>query len=27
MKDGQIIDESKLPLAGGPQKRRFSGGV
>ena len=27
MKDGQIIDESKLPLAGGAQKRRFSGGV
>ena len=27
MKDGQIIDESKLPLAGGARKRRFSGGV
>lgn len=27
MKDGQLIDESKLPLAGGAQKRRFSGGV
>jgi imidazolonepropionase-like amidohydrolase len=25
MKDGQIIDESKLPLAGGKQPRRFSG--
>jgi imidazolonepropionase-like amidohydrolase len=24
MKGGQIIDESKLPLAGGPQKRRFA---
>ncbi|HLZ73781.1 amidohydrolase family protein [Phenylobacterium sp.] len=24
MKAGQIIDESKLPLAGGPQKRRFT---
>jgi imidazolonepropionase-like amidohydrolase len=24
MKGGQIIDESKLPLAGGPQKRRFT---
>jgi imidazolonepropionase-like amidohydrolase len=23
MKGGQIVDESKLPLAGGPQKRRF----
>jgi hypothetical protein len=27
MKDGQIIDASKLPLAGGSQKRHFSGGV
>jgi imidazolonepropionase-like amidohydrolase len=26
MKDGQIIDESKLPLAGGKQPRRFAGG-
>jgi imidazolonepropionase-like amidohydrolase len=26
MKDGQIIDESKLPLAGGKQARRFAGG-
>jgi imidazolonepropionase-like amidohydrolase len=26
MKAGRIIDESKLPLAGGPQKRRFNGG-
>jgi imidazolonepropionase-like amidohydrolase len=25
MKNGQIIDESQLPLAGGKQKRRFSG--
>ncbi|HEY3785628.1 MAG TPA: amidohydrolase family protein [Steroidobacteraceae bacterium] len=25
MKDGQIIDESQLPLAGGRQKRRFTG--
>ncbi|HWG71799.1 MAG TPA: amidohydrolase family protein [Steroidobacteraceae bacterium] len=25
MKDGQIIDESKLPLAGGQQPRRFTG--
>jgi imidazolonepropionase-like amidohydrolase len=25
MKDGRIIDESKLPLAGGRQPRRFSG--
>lgn len=25
MKGGQIIDESQLPLAGGPQPRRFSG--
>lgn len=25
MKDGQIIDESQLPLAGGKQARRFSG--
>jgi hypothetical protein len=25
MKNGQIIDESQLPLAGGRQKRRFSG--
>jgi imidazolonepropionase-like amidohydrolase len=24
MKGGQIIDESKLPMAGGPQKRRFT---
>jgi imidazolonepropionase-like amidohydrolase len=24
MKNGAIIDESKLPLAGGPQKRRFT---
>ena len=24
MKAGQIVDESKLPLAGGPQKRRFT---
>jgi imidazolonepropionase-like amidohydrolase len=24
MKGGQIVDESKLPLAGGPQKRRFA---
>jgi imidazolonepropionase-like amidohydrolase len=24
MKGGQLIDESKLPLAGGPQKRRFT---
>ena len=24
VKGGQIIDESKLPLAGGPQKRRFT---
>ena len=24
MKNGQIIDESQLPLAGGQQKRRFS---
>ena len=24
MKGGQIVDESKLPLAGGPQKRRFT---
>ncbi len=24
MKGGEIIDESKLPLAGGPQKRRFN---
>jgi imidazolonepropionase-like amidohydrolase len=24
MKAGQIIDESKLPMAGGPQKRRFA---
>jgi len=26
MKGGQIIDESKLPLAGGQQPRRFAGG-
>jgi imidazolonepropionase-like amidohydrolase len=26
MKNGQIIDESQLPLAGGRQKRRFIGG-
>jgi imidazolonepropionase-like amidohydrolase len=26
MKNGEIIDESRLPLAGGQQKRRFSGG-
>jgi imidazolonepropionase-like amidohydrolase len=26
MKNGQIIDESQLPLAGGRQKRRFTGG-
>jgi len=25
MKNGQIVDESQLPLAGGKQKRRFSG--
>jgi imidazolonepropionase-like amidohydrolase len=25
MKNGQLIDESRLPLAGGPQRRRFSG--
>jgi imidazolonepropionase-like amidohydrolase len=25
MKGGQIIDESRLPLAGGTQKRRFEG--
>jgi len=25
MKNGQIIDESRLPLAGGRQKRRFDG--
>ncbi|WP_157221015.1 amidohydrolase family protein [Flavisphingomonas formosensis] len=25
VKNGAIIDESKLPLAGGPQKRRFTG--
>lgn len=25
MKGGQIIDESRLPLAGGRQKRRFAG--
>jgi imidazolonepropionase-like amidohydrolase len=25
MKNGQMIDESQLPLAGGKQKRRFSG--
>ena len=25
MKDGQIIDESQLPLAGGKQPRRFTG--
>jgi imidazolonepropionase-like amidohydrolase len=25
MKSGQIIDESRLPMAGGPQKRRFNG--
>src|ERR1700761_8359957 len=25
MKNGQMIDESRLPLAGGQQKRRFSG--
>ena len=24
MKGGQIVDESKLPLAGGLQKRRFA---
>ena len=26
MKAGAIIDESRLPLAGGPQRRRYSGG-
>jgi imidazolonepropionase-like amidohydrolase len=26
MKNGQIIDESQLPMAGGRQKRRFAGG-
>jgi hypothetical protein len=26
MKNGQIIGESQLPLAGGKQKRRFAGG-
>jgi imidazolonepropionase-like amidohydrolase len=25
MKDGRLIDESQLPLAGGRQKRRFTG--
>lgn len=25
IKNGQIIDESPLPLAGGPVKRRFTG--
>jgi hypothetical protein len=25
IKNGQMIDESQLPLAGGKQKRRFSG--
>lgn len=25
VKNGQLIDESQLPLAGGPQKRRFGG--
>jgi hypothetical protein len=25
MKNGQIIDERRLPLAGGQQKRRFTG--
>jgi imidazolonepropionase-like amidohydrolase len=25
MKNGRLIDESRLPLAGGPQKRRFPG--
>ena len=24
MKGGEIIDETKLPLAGGPQKRRWT---
>ncbi len=23
MKGGDLVDESKLPLAGGPQKRRY----
>lgn len=23
MKGGEVIDESRLPLAGGPQKRRY----
>jgi len=26
MKNGKLIDESQLPLAGGRQKRRFTGG-
>ena len=26
MKNGQLVDESQLPLAGGRQKRRFTGG-
>jgi imidazolonepropionase-like amidohydrolase len=26
MKNGQLVDESELPLAGGKQKRRFAGG-
>jgi imidazolonepropionase-like amidohydrolase len=26
MKDGQLVDETLLPLAGGKQKRRFTGG-
>jgi imidazolonepropionase-like amidohydrolase len=26
MKNGQLVDESQLPLAGGKQKRRFTGG-
>jgi imidazolonepropionase-like amidohydrolase len=25
MKNGKIIDESKLPLAGGPRKKRYAG--
>jgi hypothetical protein len=25
MKNGQLIDESQLPLAGGKQRRRFTG--
>jgi imidazolonepropionase-like amidohydrolase len=26
MKNGEIVDESKLPLAGGKQRARFAGG-